>query len=71
MTSKPKSRETRARKIVQSSDIEERICRRAYELYGQRGGVDGFALDDWLQEESEVLGAGKQRKAKAARGSQC
>ena len=71
MTAKPKSRETRARKIVQSSDIEERIRRRAYQLYEERGRIDGFALDDWLQAECKILGARKQQKVKAARGSQC
>jgi len=71
MTAKPKSRETRARKIVQSSDIEERIRRRAYQLYEERGKVDGFALDDWLLAERELLGAGRPRKAKSARASQC
>lgn len=53
------------------SNIEERIRRRAYELYAQRGRVDGFALDDWLQAERQILGAQKQRKVKAASGSQC
>jgi hypothetical protein len=71
MTAKPKSRETRTRKIVQSSDIEERIRRRAYELYEQRGRVDGLALDDWLQAEREILRAPKPMRVRAARGSQC
>jgi hypothetical protein len=39
------------------------------ELYEQRGGVDGFALDDWLRAEAEILGAQKQQKVKAAKGS--
>ena len=30
------------------------LRRRAYELYEQRGRVDGYALDDWLQAEAEV-----------------
>ena len=70
MTAKSKSREPRSRKPDPSSDIEERIRQRSFELYEQRGRVDGFALDDWLQAEREILGAQK-RKAKAARGSQC
>jgi hypothetical protein len=71
MTAKSKSREPRSRKPDPSSDIEERIRQRSYELYEQRRRVDGFALDDWLQAEREILGAQKQRKVKAARGSQC
>jgi Protein of unknown function (DUF2934) len=69
MTAKSKSREPRSRKPDFSSDIEERIRRRAYQLYEQRGRVDGFALDDWLQAESETLGVQKQQKVKAAKGS--
>jgi Protein of unknown function (DUF2934) len=30
--------------------------RRAYEIYLLRGGVDGHAMDDWLQAEQELLG---------------
>jgi len=30
-----------------------------YELYEQCGRVDGFALDDWLQAESEIPGTKK------------
>lgn len=71
MAIKPESREPRLAKANRRGDIEERIRRRAHELYEQRGRVDGFALDDWLQAEGEILGAQKQRKAKAARGSQC
>ncbi len=36
------------------TELEEQIRRRAYELYEQRGRVDGYALDDWLQAEAEV-----------------
>jgi hypothetical protein len=34
--------------------IEERIERRAYELYVQRGTQSGSELEDWLQAEAEV-----------------
>jgi hypothetical protein len=44
------------------AEIEERIRKRAYELYQERGGVDGDAADDWLQAKEEVLSS----KAKAA-----
>ena len=71
MTAKSKSSESRPRKPDLPGDTEERIRRRAYELYEQRGRVDGFALDDWLEAEREILGAQKQRRVKAARGSQC
>ena len=34
--------------------IEERIERRAYELYVQLGNQSGSELEDWLQAEAEV-----------------
>ena len=34
--------------------LEDRIRRRAYELYVQRGNQSGSALDDWLQAEEEI-----------------
>jgi len=70
MTTKSKSRKPYSPKPVQQNDMEERIRRRAYTLYEERGEVDGFALDDWLQAEAEILGAQKP-KVKAARGSPC
>jgi hypothetical protein len=36
--------------------VEEQIRVRAYMLYLQRGRRNGFALDDWLQAEKEILG---------------
>jgi hypothetical protein len=36
-------------------DLQEEVRRRAYQLYEQRGMVDGFELEDWLQAEAEVL----------------
>ena len=38
-----------------STEMQERIRQRAYELYEQRGKVDGLALDDWLQAQAEIL----------------
>jgi hypothetical protein len=34
---------------------EERIRRRAFELYIKRGKVSGHELDDWLQAEQEIV----------------
>jgi len=41
----------------ESLPLEERIRRRAYELYVQRGNQSGSELDDWLQAEEEIRGA--------------
>jgi hypothetical protein len=40
----------------------EEIQARAYESYVQRGRLDGFDLEDWLQAEKEL----KQRRNKPA-----
>jgi hypothetical protein len=36
------------------AELESIIRRRAYELYEQRGFVDGNELDDWLRAEEEI-----------------
>lgn len=41
--------------IVGDGSLEERIRRRAHQLYLQRGSSPGSELDDWLQAEKEVL----------------
>lgn len=55
--SDPVTTETR----LQPQELEERIRRRAYALYEQRGRLDGHDLDDWLLAEAEL-----SRKAKTA-----
>ena len=35
--------------------LEHSIRIRAYEIYEQRGRVQGHALEDWLQAEAELL----------------
>lgn len=37
------------------SDLDATIRLRAYELYVQRGYVEGFQEEDWLRAEREVL----------------
>lgn len=36
-------------------DLQARIASRAHELYVERGYGDGYALDDWIRAEREVL----------------
>ncbi len=69
MMAKSKTRQPRSIKTAESGDIENRIRDRAYQLYEQRGSVDGFALDDWLHADAEVLRAQKQRKVKSAKAA--
>jgi hypothetical protein len=42
------------RQLDGSAELEERVRVRAYELYEQRGRLDGNAAADWLQAESEL-----------------
>ena len=37
-------------------DIDERIRRRAFELFQLRGCQDGHDFDDWVQAEAEISG---------------
>ncbi len=38
-----------------TSNVQEEICQRAYELYEHRGTQDGHDLEDWLQSQAEVM----------------
>ena len=69
MTAKSKTRQPRSIKTAGSSDIENRIRDRAYQLHEQRGRAGGFAWDDWFQAEAEVLSAQKS-KVKSAKGAE-
>jgi len=40
---------------IMSNDLSERIAKRAYELYLERGGRPGCELEDWLDAEREIL----------------
>ena len=51
------------RQQLSPPELEEEIRCRAYELYEQRGRLDGNDLDDWLQAETDLLG---QRAESAA-----
>ncbi len=37
-----------------SSDRQQQIAKRAYELYAARGYQQGHDLDDWLDAEQEI-----------------
>jgi hypothetical protein len=46
-----------------TTDMEDKIRQRAYELYERRGRGDGSELEDWVQAEAEVLGSREAAKA--------
>lgn len=45
-----------------SDELRERIAKRAYELYLQRGCRDGCAGKDWVDAEREILTASRGEK---------
>jgi len=54
---------------IQTRPLEERIRRRAYELYVQRGKQSGNELDDWHQAEEEIRRAQEQAVDEASEES--
>jgi hypothetical protein len=44
-----------AKSTIKMPSPEERIRRRAHELYVRRGNQSGSELNDWLQAEKEFL----------------
>ena len=56
--------ETQEQGRLSASTREDKIRRRAYELYVERGGELGRDIEDWLQAERE-LSAGKSNAAGA------
>jgi hypothetical protein len=49
-----KGRKTAEAQQLHKAERDERIRKRAYELYVQRGRISGFEIDDWRQAEFEV-----------------
>ena len=44
-----------------AADVDrERVAERAYELYLERGGGDGLAMEDWLAAERELRQIGTE-----------
>ena len=50
------------RRASETLPLEEQIRQRAYELFVERGKQSGSELKDWLQAESEILAAPKQKR---------
>lgn len=42
--------------VSSCDDVRIRIAQRAYDLHAERGYRQGYALDDWLEAEREILG---------------
>ncbi|MFY9906427.1 MAG: DUF2934 domain-containing protein [Terriglobales bacterium] len=61
---KSSSNEQSLQPLKTPTDIQEQVRRRAYELYEERGKVDGFEVEDWLHAEAEFMG--NRRTGRAA-----
>ena len=46
--------------LIETLPLEERIRRRAYELYVLQGNQSGSELDDWRQAQEEICSAEEQ-----------
>lgn len=54
----PNAEQSRTAIQISKADwTHERIARRAYELYEQRGQQEGRALEDWINAERQLAGA--------------
>ena len=51
-------RPNRSDNTQRSGNLEEKIQKKAYELYEKRGRVDGYALEDWVEAE-RIVRSGK------------
>lgn len=49
--------------------LKERVEKRAYDLFRERGGDHGYAIDDWLRAEQEILAFGPGDNVKKRRSS--
>lgn len=47
--------EDRGVAVRREPPAQDEIARRAYELYLERGGLDGYDLEDWLRAEAELV----------------
>lgn len=57
----------RAGRAVEPRESEtERIARRAYQRFEERGGEHGHDQEDWFAAEEEVRGSGEQRPEQIA-----
>jgi hypothetical protein len=64
----PETKRGKAREAAfDTLPLEERVRRRAYELYVQRGNQSGSEFDDWLQAESEIQDTSEHPKTTTAR----
>jgi len=43
------------------TDLYSLVVKRAYEIHAERGFRQGYALDEWLEAEQEILNRSRER----------
>jgi hypothetical protein len=49
-----KATSNKAEVVSRATPTHDEIAKRSYELYLERGAVDGYASDDWARAEAEL-----------------
>jgi Protein of unknown function (DUF2934) len=49
------SESVHAQPVSSCDDLQARIAKRAYELHAARGYRHGYAVEDWIEAEREIL----------------
>jgi len=52
-----------AKALVAAASTENEIRCRAYQIYEERGKIEGHELEDWLRAEAEIMTHRVTRKA--------
>ena len=52
----PSKEPVHSQPVSPCDDLQDRIAKRAYDIHAERGYRQGYALDDWLEAEREILG---------------
>lgn len=53
-TRRPSTSASPTESLTNTTNIQEQIRERAYQLFEERGRQEGFAEQDWLQAEKEI-----------------
>jgi hypothetical protein len=56
---------TKKSPAAKTAPTHEEIALRAYEIYLERGGAPGNALEDWTRAENELMGKNSKPRGKA------
>jgi hypothetical protein len=51
----PEKEPVHSQPVSPCEDLQARIADRAYEIYLERGSRSGYAINDWLEAEREIL----------------